>query len=399
MLLSFSRKRTTDFPSVRIGPSIKNSRRHRKPRRFFYLCVNRRIIAAGRNPKRRLYEKIRFDRSDRDCLFEADDRVRAVGTARSIANRPAEGTAGQSAAQLRQPRAGLARGRCALALHTAARRGVESQDLRVARRVGLDRCDALGRRVAMGRHARARATEQRGLGGGLPHRLQAAVQMDRPGGVRSARRRESRLLRLCERPAGRLFHRFEDTRLFRRDAVLRRRAQYALRRGLRESRLGDAREPESGARCPDRGQRDRDGSAQGPHPRLGGRYPMGTGRKRPVQLRRDRQIASAESEAGHCLLRADRPRQHGRLARKARRAVRAEGRGHGPLLCESARHPIVEPRKSEAVYRRAEVAARGEVHRIYESADRIPGRVFRQHRPSDQRPAGRIARGRLRVSV
>ena len=59
----------------------------------------------------------------------------------------------------------------------------------------------------------------------------------------------------------------------------------------------------------------------------------------------------------------------------------------------------MEPRKSEAVYRRAEVAARGEVHRIYESAGRIPGRVFRQHRPSDQRPSGRIARGRLRVSV
>ena len=98
--------------------------------------------------------------------------------------------------------------------------------------------------------------------------------------------------------------------------------------------------------------------------------------------------AIVKSEAGHRLLRADRSRQHGRLARKARRAVRAEGRGHGPLFRESARHPIVEPRESEAVYRRAEVAARGEVYRIYESAGRIPGCVFRQHRPSDQRPSG-----------
>jgi beta-galactosidase/beta-glucuronidase len=42
MLLSFSRKRTADFPSAQIGSSIKNGRRHRKPRRFFYLCVDRR---------------------------------------------------------------------------------------------------------------------------------------------------------------------------------------------------------------------------------------------------------------------------------------------------------------------------------------------------------------------
>ena len=191
------------------------------------------------------------------------------------------------------------------------------------------------------------------------------------------------------RPAGD-FADFENARLFRRDAVLRRRTQYALRRGICESRFDGAREPEFRAGYPDRRQRHRDGSAQSSHPRLGRRYPLGAGRKRVYSsfgaVVKSHLLNPKRVTVYYELIAPDSTVvSHGK--RDARFELRAED-----TVRFFANLPDIRSwsHESPKLYTVAlKLQHEGRFTRIYESAGRIPGRVFRQRRPSDQRPSGR----------